>query len=74
MRVETGLSPALALKVVCVGKVCYFIILKRMCGLNTVINARFKLNSIIEHSHWIMQTSRCERIGFAQCIVILFIC
>ena len=33
MCVETGLSPALALKSACVGKNAYFVILKRMWGL-----------------------------------------
>ena len=33
MRVETGLTPALALKAVCVGKMRKFVILKRIWEL-----------------------------------------
>ena len=42
MRVKTGLSPALALKPTCVGKMRSFIILKRMCGLKQIIFGGFK--------------------------------
>ena len=48
MRVETGLSPALALKLACIGKMRNFVILKKCVGkgLKTTLQNTLKVHTM----------------------------